>query len=68
MVGLIRLTPDEREVARAILRGENPRETCARLDIPKSRYKTHIQHLLQKTGSHGQVELVSKLRESIVHF
>jgi DNA-binding CsgD family transcriptional regulator len=68
MAGLVKLTPDERQVAQAILRGESPKQTCSRLDIPRSRYKTHIQHLLHKTGSRGQVELVIKLRDSIVRF
>ena len=62
---LLRLTHDERQVAQAILRGESPKQTCARLDIPTSRYKTHLRHMMHKTGSRGQVELVAKLRQTI---
>ncbi len=65
MATLIHLTRDERRVAQAILRGESAHLTCHKLRIPESRYRTHVQHILHKTGSHDHLELISKLRHSI---
>jgi DNA-binding CsgD family transcriptional regulator len=56
----LQLTPIERAVVKGLLRGESPSSTCARLEIRRSEYRTHIVDAMRKTGVKSQVELVNQ--------
>jgi DNA-binding CsgD family transcriptional regulator len=57
----LHLTPAERAVLKGILRGEGIDETCAKLHIRHSQYKSRVARLMEKTHTRNQVELVNKV-------
>ncbi len=56
------LTPVERAVAQGVMRGETQHQTCERLGITRSRYRTHIRHMMDKTRAGSQIDLIEHLR------
>ncbi len=59
--GLYGLTPTEGRVASLLVCGSTSREIAARLGIGVETVRTHIKHILGKTGCHRQVDLVRRL-------
>lgn len=61
------LTGREREILRLIAIGLTNREICDRLWVSMATVKTHVSHLLAKTGSRDRVQLVLlALRSGVV--
>lgn len=56
----LHLTPMELAVIRGVLRGESPSTTCAKLEIKRSEYRTHLVDAMRKSGVKSQVELVNQ--------
>ena len=52
------LTDREREVLRLVALGLTNQELCDRLWLSMTTVKTHVSHLLAKTGSRDRVQLV----------
>ena len=62
-----RLTEREREILRLVAIGLTNREICDRLWVSMPTVKTHVSHLLAKTGSRDRVQLVLlALRSGVV--
>lgn len=62
------LTGREREILRLVAIGLTNREICDRLWVSMPTVKTHVSHLLAKTGSRDRVQLVLlALRSGVVH-
>ena len=55
---LYRLTPAEARVVSALLDGLNVDEAAARLGLSRHTVRTHLKHVLGKTGARSQSELV----------
>lgn len=61
------LTGREREILRLVAIGLTNREICDRLWVSMATVKTHVSHLLAKTGSRDRVQLVLlALRSGVV--
>ena len=61
------LTEREREILRLVAIGLTNREICDRLWVSMATVKTHVSHLLAKTGSRDRVQLVLlALRSGVV--
>ena len=61
------LTGREREILRLVAIGLTNREICDRLWVSMPTVKTHVSHLLAKTGSRDRVQLVLlALRSGVV--
>lgn len=60
MENRLHLTPIERKVVKSVLRGESPATTCARLEIKRSQYRTHLVDAMRKSGVKSQVDLVNQ--------
>ena len=61
------LTGREREILRLVAVGLTNREICDRLWVSMATVKTHVSHLLAKTGSRDRVQLVLlALRSGVV--
>ena len=58
------LTPKETEVLQMLARGKNRETIACDLHLSKSTVHTHMIHIYQKTGVHGQQELI-KLVENV---
>ncbi len=52
------LTRTEAEVARQMVLGKTPREIAETLEVGVETTRTHVKHILQKTGCHRQVDAV----------
>ncbi|MBR8745043.1 response regulator transcription factor [Nocardiopsis sp. MG754419] len=52
------LTPREREILAAVARGRTNTEICASLVLSMPTVKTHVGHILAKTGSRDRVQAV----------
>jgi DNA-binding CsgD family transcriptional regulator len=57
-----RLTPRERDVLRAAVRGESTRAIAGGLHISEETVQTHLRSVFGKTGTHSRRELVGRLR------
>lgn len=55
------LTAREAEIARMIASGEPSDSICRALSISDHTLKTHVRHLLEKSGSRNRVDLLSRL-------
>jgi DNA-binding NarL/FixJ family response regulator len=55
------LTPRERAVARALMRGVSSEAICAENGFAESTLKTHVRSLLAKSDSRNRAEFLSKL-------
>lgn len=55
------LTPAEARVAARIAEGHRPAEIADLLGLRVSTVRTHLQHVLEKTGAHSQAQLVRLL-------
>ena len=58
------LTPRDLDVLREMVRGLTTEEIAERLDISVNTVRTHIQHMLNKTGYKNRLELVSHASSS----
>jgi len=56
------LTPREKEIIRAIVRGDSNKEIAAVLEISFSTVKNHIYNIFRKTGARSRVDLVNRFR------
>jgi len=56
------LTPREKEIIRAIVRGDSNKEIAAALAISFSTVKNHIYNIFRKTGARSRVDLVNRFR------
>jgi DNA-binding CsgD family transcriptional regulator len=55
------LTNAEADVASRVLRGDGLKPICEELSLSMATVKTHLQHVLDKTDTHRQAELVRLL-------
>jgi len=55
---LYRLTQAEARVARTLVEGMNVEEAAAHLGLSRHTVRTHLKHVLAKTGTRSQTELV----------
>jgi DNA-binding CsgD family transcriptional regulator len=58
---LFDLTPAEARVARNLASGKTPQEIAAGNGVSLNTIRTHIRHILEKTGCNRQVDIVSLL-------
>lgn len=63
---MLHLTPEEREVARGLVRGDSPEALCRKLRISENRMRTNVKHLLEKTATHKRSQLLERLRHDLV--
>lgn len=59
----VHLSPEQRRVAQAVLRGEPASATCARLGISEPKYRKDVQAIAGKVGAHSRGELIEILRQ-----
>ncbi len=52
-------TAREREVLRLLAEGLSTKSVAARLSVSPYTVRNHVQHLMEKSGSHTRAELVS---------
>jgi DNA-binding CsgD family transcriptional regulator len=55
---LFALTPGEARVVAQLISGEGLTKAASRLNIAPSTARSHLAHILEKTGTHRQAELV----------
>lgn len=55
------LTPRETEICVALLKKPSLKTVASHLKIGHETVKTHLKRIFEKTGVHGQVELVARL-------
>jgi DNA-binding CsgD family transcriptional regulator len=58
---LFRLSDREQQVAQMLLAGSSTAEVASQLRISRETVRVHLRNLLQKTDTHSQHELVSRL-------
>lgn len=58
------LTPKEREIAIALLKGRDGEEICRSFGISRDTLKTHFRHLFEKTETRSRTQLVTRLFEA----
>jgi two-component system nitrate/nitrite response regulator NarL len=62
------LTPREREVLSALVRGDDTRSVSGALGISVTTVRCHIQSLLTKMGAHSRLEVATTaVREGMVN-
>jgi DNA-binding CsgD family transcriptional regulator len=63
---LFELTPAETRVLAQLISGEGLTIAARRLNIARSTARSHLDHILQKTGTHRQAELVRVFFETTI--
>jgi DNA-binding CsgD family transcriptional regulator len=63
---LFALTPAEARVLAQLVSGEGLTIVAKRLNIARSTARTHLDHILEKTGAHRQAELVRLFFETTI--
>jgi DNA-binding CsgD family transcriptional regulator len=58
---LFHLSDREQEVAQQLLAGNSAAEIASKLSISRATVRVHLRNLLDKTGTHSQRELVTRL-------
>jgi DNA-binding CsgD family transcriptional regulator len=61
IAGLFDLTPAEARLARELANGETVRSFAVKAAISQETVRTHLKHIMQKTGTRRQTELVKLL-------
>jgi len=64
IAGLFDLTPAEARLAATIAAGHAPREAAVRLGVTETTARTTLKHILAKTGTRRQADLVSLLKSA----
>ncbi|MGX5736427.1 helix-turn-helix transcriptional regulator [Bosea thiooxidans] len=64
IAGLFDLTPAEARLAATIAAGHAPREAAVRLGVTEATARTTLKHILAKTGTRRQADLVSLLKSA----
>ena len=59
------LSPREREIVAAVVRGDTTKEIAARLSIAPATVKEHLDRACAKTGARGRRELIARLFRDI---
>jgi DNA-binding CsgD family transcriptional regulator len=58
-----RLTQRERELVTLLARGRSTTQICTLQGISRETFKTHLKHVYEKTGAHGRVDLMVRVRK-----
>jgi DNA-binding CsgD family transcriptional regulator len=58
-----RLTRRERELVTLMARGRSTTQICTLQGISRETFKTHLKHIYEKTGAHGRVDLMVRVRK-----